>query len=78
MHPRRTSSDDGKVLGPLDEVVKRDPRVAHLLVPGEQPGVHDHDPVEAVRRLDGGAKPDRPAPVVHHERRAAQIELGDQ
>ena len=65
---------DRQVLGPLDEVAERHPGVGHLLVTGEQPGVEDHHPRDAVRVLDGQAQADRAAPVVHDDRGVAQIE----
>jgi len=47
-------------------------------VAGEQAGVEDHQAVEAVCQLDGGAQPDRPAPVVDDGGRATQVErLGE-
>src|SRR3712207_7238336 len=51
-----------------DEVAEGHPRVAHALVAGEQAGVHDHQPLHALRALDRGAQADRPAPVVHDHR----------
>ena len=69
---------DRQVLGALDEVAERDPRVGHLLVPGEQAGVEDHDPRDPIGVLDREPQPDRAAPVVHDDRRVAQVELLEQ
>jgi len=69
---------DREVLRALDEVAERDPRVAHLLVTGEQAGVEDHHPRDPLRMLDRQPQPDRPAPVVHDDRRVAHIELLEQ
>ena len=59
---------DRQVLGALDEVAERVPRGVHLLVAGEEAGVHDHDAADPVGMLDREAQPDRPAPVVHDDR----------
>ena len=56
---------DRQVGGPLDEVAEREPRVGHPLPAGEQAGVHDHEAVEALRRLHRDTQADRAAPVVH-------------
>ncbi len=69
---------DRQILGPRDEVAERQPGVAHLLVPGEQAGVEDHDPLDPLRVLDREAQADRAAPVVHDDRRAAQVEILEQ
>ena len=41
-------------------------------------GVHDHEPRNAVRVLDGEAEPDRPAPVLDDDGEVAQVELLDE
>ena len=51
------------------------PGVGHRLLAGEEAGVHDHHPREAVRMLDREAQADRAAPVVDDRRRVAHVEL---
>ena len=69
---------DRQVLGARDEVAEGQPRVGHPLVPGEQAGVEDHEALDPLRVLDGESQPDRAAPVVHDDRRAAQVEILEQ
>ena len=69
---------DRQVLGARDEVAEREPGVGHALAAGEQAGVEDHDAVDPLAVLDREAQPDRAAPVVHDDRRAAQVELLEQ
>jgi len=69
---------DRKILGALHEVPKRSPGIGHLLMSGEQPGVENHDPRDSLGMLGGQPKTDRTAPVVHHDRAVAYVELLEQ
>ena len=42
------------------------------------PGVHDHEPGDAIRLLDGDPQADRPAPVLDDDRQVAEVELLDE
>ena len=57
---------------------ERVPGVAHRLLAGEQAGVHQHEPRDALGVLDREPQADRAAPVVHDERRVAQVEVLEQ
>ena len=66
---------DRQLLDPAHEGGELVPGLAHLLAAGEDAGVHDHQAVDALAVLDGEPQADRAAPVVDHERRAAQVEV---
>ena len=46
--------------------------------PAADAGVHDHEPADPVRVLDGEAEADRAAPVLDDDGRVAQVELLDE
>ena len=53
-------------------VAEPEPPLAHPLLAREDAGVHEHQPPEPLRLLDGDAQPDRAAPVVRHQRESAR------
>ena len=69
---------DGQVLGPLDEVAERDPRISHALLTGEEAGVEHDKALEPGRVLDEDTHADRATPVVDDERGPGEIEALEQ
>ena len=60
----------------LGEVAPGHERLVHLA--REEPGVHDHQPFDAVGILGRPAQSDRAAPVLDHHRGVAHVELFEQ